>query len=179
MLPDLQPRHLQNEWVVLVPLEEHHYDALFAAAADPKVWEQHPNPDRYKPEVFRTYFEGAMSSGGAFLIRSAIDDAVIGSSRFYDYEAELSCIKIGYTFFACHCWGKGFNRATKHLMLEHAFGFVSKVLFQVGENNLRSRKAMERIGAICTGKESVAYYGEPPKLNCVYEISKIDFKGLC
>jgi len=169
------PLHtLQNDLVVLQPLAADDFERLLAVASDPLIWEQHPNPDRYKREVFATYFQGAIESGGALLISDAATGEVIGCSRFYDYESGQQEVKIGYTFFARRCWGKGYNEAAKQLMLQHAFQYADSVIFHVGAQNRRSRRAMEKLGAEFLGEETVAYYGEAPKQNVVYRIRKDD-----
>lgn len=169
---NLQPIHLQNELVQLKPLSVGDIEELFAVASDPLIWEQHPNPDRYQHAVFSNYFDGAMASKGAFLIKDAQTGDAIGSSRFYDHKPELNEIKIGYTFFSRACWGKPYNSNVKLLMLAHAFTFVERVVFHVGASNFRSQKAMEKLGAIKTGEEEVAYFGEPSRWNFVYEIRR-------
>lgn len=166
----LQPVHLANETVYLKPLAATDFEELYAVASDPLVWEQHPNPDRYKKDVFQTYFEGALASCGALLILSSRDHAIIGCTRYYDHFPELNEIKIGYTFFSRQCWGRAYNLSTKSLMLDHAFTFVQRVIFHVGSANMRSRSAMAKLGARHSGDETVAYYGEMPRLNCVFEI---------
>jgi RimJ/RimL family protein N-acetyltransferase len=163
---------LKNEKVVLSPLVEEDFERLFKVAADPLIWEQHPNPDRYKRDVFQKYFEGAIQSGGAFLISNAMTEEIIGSTRFYDFSEKEQIIKIGYTFFSRDCWGKSINREVKWLMLNHAFNFVNIVHFEVGAKNIRSQKAMERLGAERIGEQEVTYYGELPKLNFIYEMRK-------
>jgi RimJ/RimL family protein N-acetyltransferase len=175
MQPNWQP-FLSNELVHLSPLQSVDFETLYAVASDPLIWEQHPNPDRYKREVFTNYFTGAMESGGALLIRDAVTNDVVGCSRFYDYLPEQSEVKIGYTFFSRTCWGKGVNRAVKHLMIAHALQYVHTIIFHVGANNLRSRKAMEKLGARFMGEEEVAYYGEASRLNVVYAITKQDWQ---
>ncbi len=169
---NLQPDHLQNELVSLFPLRETDLELLYPLAADPLVWEQHPNPNRYQRQVFETYFRGAMASNGAFIIKATQTGDPIGCTRFYDYNEDERQVLIGYTFFGRAYWGKGFNPAVKKLMLEYAFKFVDKVIFHVGADNKRSRIAMERLGAINSGMEEVAYFGEPPKTNVVYVISR-------
>lgn len=169
---DTEPTDLIGEKAVLIPLKAVHFEELYAVASDPLVWEQHPNPDRYKREVFTKFFEGAMASEGAFLIRDAVTGEAIGSSRFYDFDAALDEVKIGYTFFARSCWGKGYNTEVKRLMLGHAFKYVDRVVFHVGVDNTRSRIAMERLGAEKVGEEEVSYYGEAPKRNVVYLIRR-------
>jgi RimJ/RimL family protein N-acetyltransferase len=171
----IQPSYLVNDIVELVPLKQSDFEELYAVASDPLIWEQHPNPDRYKKEVFEVYFKGAIDSKGAFLIKNAKSGEVIGCTRFYDYNAEDKSILIGYTFFARSCWGKGINHAVKRLMLHYAFSYVDKVIFHVGALNKRSQIAMERLGAIKTGEVKVAYFGEATKLNFVYTIVKDKF----
>lgn len=161
---------LSDSKVTLRPLVQSDFESLFLVAADPLIWEQHPNPDRFKREVFMNYFEGAIDSKGAFLICETSSGDIIGCSRFYDFLPENSEIKIGYTFFARSVWGKGYNPAAKKLMLEHAFTFVKRVVFHVGAQNIRSQIAMERLGAVKIGEEPVAYYGEATKMNVVYVI---------
>lgn len=173
---DLQPLHLRSDNVELHPLQENDFEALFSVASDPLVWAQHPNPDRYREDVFRNFFNGAMQSGGAFIIRDAQSGAPIGSTRFYDHLPGQHEVKIGYTFFSRDCWGKSYNRETKALMLDHAFRYVDRVLFHVGTLNIRSRTAMERLGAVNIGEEPVAYFGEAPRMNVVYLIAKEDWK---
>jgi RimJ/RimL family protein N-acetyltransferase len=147
---DLQPT-LRRELLWLRPLRPEDRDALFAVAADPLIWEQHPVPDRYQEKVFREYFDGAMESGGAFIVLDAEDDRVIGSTRFLGYDGEKSEIEIGFTFLARSYWGGVYNREMKDLLLRHAFQFVRHVVFLVGPENWRSQKAMEKIGGVRVG----------------------------
>jgi len=169
---DLQPVHLQNELIQLLPLQETDFEELYAVASDPLVWEQHPNKLRYQRGVFQNYFEGAMVSKGAFLIRDKQNGEVVGSSRFYDYDEKNNSVLIGYTFIGRQFWGTGHNKALKKLMLEYAFQFVDKVYFHIGAYNIRSQKAIEKIGAIKVDEYEVEYYGEDSKLNFVYLINK-------
>ncbi len=174
---DLQPAHLGNEVVKLAPLRADDFERLYAIAADPLLWEQHPNPDRYKRPDFENYFEGAMASKGAFLVTDAVTGAVVGCSRYYDYGADRSRVIIGYTFIARSHWGTPTNRALKKVMLDHAFAHVDQVHFQVGALNIRSQKAMAKLGATVIDEEIVAYYGEAPKRNFLFEIRKVDWQG--
>ena len=163
---ELQPT-LQGTLVRLRPLRPEDFPALFAVASDPLIWEQHPEPDRYTENVFKKFFQGAMDSGGAFLISDASDDRVIGSSRYFGYDEKKSVIEIGWTFLARSHWGGRYNREMKDLMLRHAFRFVNTVVFLVGPDNIRSRRAVEKIGGVQTG--SIVRGG---KESLVYEIRK-------
>jgi len=168
---ELQPR-MENPSIRLVPLVPDDFDALFAVASDALIWEQHPNKDRYKREVFAAYFQGAVDSGGAFCVFDNETGILIGSSRYYDLDETQSSVAIGYTFIARSHWGGDSNRALKTLMLEHAFQFVDRVIFHVGDGNLRSRKAMEKIGGVLIGEVAMSYQGEQPHRNVVYKIER-------
>lgn len=159
---DLQPR-LESDLLQLRPLREEDFDSLFAAASDPLIWEQHPESDRYEEDVFRRFFAGAMASGGALLAIDPATGRVIGSSRFFGYDAGSSEVEIGWTFLARSHWGGRYNGEMKRLMLEHAFKFVDRVVFLIGPDNVRSQRAVQKIGAVrngsrlADGRESVLF----------------------
>ena len=167
---DRQPV-LQDDQVILAPLRPDEFEELLAVASDPLIWEQHPNPDRWRRDVFRTYFDGALASGGAFIIREKSTGKAIGSTRFYDHDPDANEVKIGYTFFSRDQWGNGTNQRVKRLMLDHALHDVRHVIFHVGAQNIRSQIAMSRLGAERIGEIDVAYYGEAPKTNVIFRIS--------
>jgi RimJ/RimL family protein N-acetyltransferase len=143
---DLQPI-LTGNLIQLRPLTREDFDPLFAAASDPLIWEQHPESDRYTREVFQNYFDGAIESKGAFAILDRKSGRIIGSSRYCNLNEAKGEVEIGWTFLERTFWGGTCNRELKSLMLGHAFRFVDRVLFVVGENNIRSQKALEKIGA--------------------------------
>jgi RimJ/RimL family protein N-acetyltransferase len=168
---NLQP-HLKGELLELRPLANQDWDELFAVASDPLIWEQHPERDRYKEDVFRIFFRDAMQSGGAFVIIDRKTEQIIGSTRFYGYDPEKSEIEIGWTFLARKYWGSRYNAEMKRLLLKHAFKFVERVVFFVGEDNLRSQKAMEKVGAMKVGTATRTYGNHPPTPNLKYVIRK-------
>jgi RimJ/RimL family protein N-acetyltransferase len=147
---DLQPV-LQGELLGLRPIRPEDFYDLYAVASDPLIWEQHPVKDRYKEEVFKRFFHEALESGGALIAIDASDGQVIGSSRFHGYDKEKSEIEIGWTFLARTHWGGIYNKEMKQLMLRHAFKFVNSVVFLVDPQNLRSQRAMEKIGGVRVG----------------------------
>lgn len=142
---------LQGELLLLRPLRAEDFRNLYSVAADPLIWEQHPIKDRYKEEVFKEFFREALESGEALIAIDSKDGRVIGSSRFHGYDEEKSEIEIGWTFLAKSHWGGHYNREMKRLMLGHAFRFVESVIFLVGPQNLRSQRAVEKIGAVRVG----------------------------
>ena len=149
---DLQPT-LRGTLVDLRPLRREDFDDLFAVAADPLIWEQHPASNRYQPAVFRIFFDEALNSGGALIALDTVDGRVIGSSRFHAYDPASGQVEIGWTFLARSHWGGRHNAEMKHLMLEHAFRFVDRVVFVVGIHNRRSQRAIEKIGAVRVGSK--------------------------
>ncbi|MGA3262055.1 MAG: GNAT family N-acetyltransferase [Bryobacteraceae bacterium] len=168
---DLQPI-LKGELVELRPLREEDFHDLYAVASDPLIWEQHPASDRYQEAVFRAFFRGAMESGGAFLVIDSKDGRVIGSSRFCGYDEAKREIEIGWTFLARSHWGGIYNREMKHLMLRHAFQFVSSIVLLVGPRNLRSQRAVEKIGGVRVGTRPDGAGGHD---NVVYQITASNF----
>lgn len=146
---DLQPT-LRGELIELRPLHPDDFPTLFKVASDPLIWDQHPESDRYKEEVFRRFFDGALESKGAFVVIERATGQMIGSSRYFGYDAEKSVVEIGWSFLARAYWGGVHNGEMKRLMLENAFKSVERVIFIIGEENRRSRRAVEKIGAILT-----------------------------
>jgi RimJ/RimL family protein N-acetyltransferase len=160
---DLQPI-LEGESLGLRPLRPGDFHDLYAVASDPLIWEQHPIKDRYKEEIFKRFFREAIESGGALIAIDSKDGQIIGSSRFHGYDSETSEIEIGWTFLARSHWGGIYNGEMKRLMLRHAFKFVNSVIFLVGPQNVRSQRAMEKIGGVrvgsrrdAAGRESLVY----------------------
>jgi RimJ/RimL family protein N-acetyltransferase len=147
---DLQPT-LTGKRLELRPLRPDDCDALYAAASDPLIWEQHPESDRYQREVFQRYFDGAMQSGGAFAVIDRGTGRIIGSTRFHAYDEAAGEIEIGWTFLTREFWGGVYNQEMKRLLLDHAFRFVERVVFLVGPHNIRSQRAMEKIGGVRAG----------------------------
>jgi len=147
---DLQPV-LKSDLVELRPLRAEDFDELCAVAADPLIWEQHPDNDRYKEEIFRNFFRDALDSGGALVAIDTKNDRIIGSSRFHGYDPAREEIENGWTFLARSHWGGRYNGEIKRLMLEHAFKWVQRVIFVIGPDNRRSQRAVEKIGGVHAG----------------------------
>ncbi|MEG3181703.1 GNAT family N-acetyltransferase [Sphingomonas sp. LT1P40] len=144
---DLQPT-LTGELLVLRPTAPEDWDELFAVASDPLIWEVHPAKDRWQESIFRAYFDDALASGGGLTIIDKATGAVIGASRYAFPDAVRDEVEIGWTFLARPYWGGVYNRELKTLMLDHIHRFVGGAVFVVGQNNHRSRRAMEKIGGV-------------------------------
>jgi RimJ/RimL family protein N-acetyltransferase len=167
---ELQPV-LSGELVALRPLLAEDYTPLYAVAADPLIWVQHPASDRHEEPVFREFFHDALASGGALVALDCADGRIIGSSRYHAYDAARSEVEIGWTFLARSHWGGRYNGEMKRLMLTHAFRFVDRVVFLVGPHNVRSQRAVERIGGVRAGTRADGSGRE----SLVYEITAAAF----
>jgi RimJ/RimL family protein N-acetyltransferase len=159
---------LENEIIRLLPLKLMHFEELYTIASDKEIWEQHPQNDRWKREVFEIYFNSAIESNSAFLILSQNNNQIIGCTRYYEFNENEKSIAIGYTFLAKKFWGGFINSSLKKLMINYAFGFVDKIYFHVGAQNIRSQKAIEKLGALLVKKEVIPFLGKPDKINLIY-----------
>ncbi len=169
---DLQPGNLQNELVTIRPVKINDFERLYQVASDPLIWEQHPTTNRYKREVFEQFFDAAIKSESAFIVFDTNTDEPIGSSRFYEYDKDKKTIAVGYTFLARAYWGTRYNRALKSLMLNYAFNFVNTVIFHIGTDNIRSQKAIEKLGAKKIEQVEIKYYEDQRVLHYVYQIDR-------
>ena len=171
---------LEGERLLLRPLTPGDWKALYAVASDRELWALHPSHDRWQEPVVREFFEDALARGGALAIIDKSTGAVIGSSRFQDYDpADANGfggqVEIGWSFLARDYWGRGYNAEFKRLMLDHAFRSVARVIFRVGADNVISRKAMGNIGGRLTGETFVADRAGRPVEHVIYAISRGDF----
>ncbi len=172
---DYQPV-LRGEAVILRPAVAGDRDALFALASDPRVWALHPRSDRYQESVFQAYFDDGLASGGALVALCRTTGAVAGWSRYSADFARPGEIEIGWTFLGRDYWGGKINADMKRLMLTHAFRFVDQVIFRVGERNLRSRRAVEKLGATLTDRTDSPDAGAAGSVNLYYAIRRETFE---
>jgi N-acetyltransferase len=164
--------HLTGELIELRPATRDDFDALFAVARDPLIWEVHPAHDRWQEPVFRTFFDAGIDSGGMLVAIDRASGAIIGSSRYDFGRAEAGEVEIGWTFLARSHWGGRYNGEMKRLMLDHAFGSVERAIFVIGADNVRSRGAIERVGGRLTGRRYTATMAGVPVEHVIYAIDR-------
>jgi len=170
---DYKPE-LRGSLLSLRPLREEDFEALYAVACDPMLWEQHPEPDRHKREVFQCFFDDAVASGTAFVATDTATGKVIGTSRYHGCDTIRSEIEIGWTFLSRCCWGGEYNREMKRLMLEHAYRFVDNVVFVIGADNIRSQQAVRKIGATLIDADTM----RADRKNVIYRLASEEFERL-
>lgn len=157
--------------LILRPLRADDWDALYAVARDPALWAQHPASDRWQESVFRALFEQGLASGGALVAIDPAHGGIIGSSRYELSRAGAGEVEIGWTFLARAYWGGRTNALMKYLMVAHALAHAERTIFVVGEHNLRSRRAMEKIGGVLTPRLIDGPHGR----SVVYAIDRAGF----
>ncbi|MEO0897922.1 MAG: GNAT family N-acetyltransferase [Bacteroidota bacterium] len=171
---DLQPR-LENELILLRPLKDRDFEALFRAAQDPLIWEQHPAYNRYQREAFTLFFQQAIESQRAFAIIDKKTKTIIGSSRYNLLHQTEQVIEIGWTFLARTYWGGVYNKALKQLMLDHIFQYVEAVVFYIASENKRSQAASLKLGAKEVSLTTYPYLKKEGIHNGIFLLSKEDW----
>lgn len=174
MTLDLQPI-LTGPSLLLRPLRAEDREALYAVARDPEIWALHPAHDRHQRPVFDRLFDESMESGGALAVIDRSSAAIVGSSRYSFAFTEEGEVEIGWTFLARSYWGGAANRELKRLMLAHAFAHLPRVMFRVGPGNVRSRRALEKIGARLTERTHSAPAAGREACHLIYIVERSDF----
>lgn len=174
---DTQPT-LEGSLVILKPLTGGDFEALFEVASDPEIWEQHPAKERSERTGFRLFFTEAMNTKSAFLIIDKNSNEVIGSTRYKLSNESASAVEIGWTFLAKKYWGGIYNKEIKKLMIEYAFKYFVMVLFYIAATNLRSQKAVEKIGGLRINEIGGKPLARRPEPTVVYAIEKMAYKPL-
>lgn len=166
---------LRDARFLIRPLSEDDRTALAAAASDPEIWAGHPQPDRWRADVFDSYFSHLIASGGAVAIIDRAAGEIVGCSRYYTTPDAPEDVAIGFTFLTRAHWGGAANRAVKTLMIDHAFGWFDAVWFHIGPDNIRSQKATAKLGAryIRTGRLALS---GPPKETMFFRLTREDWR---
>jgi RimJ/RimL family protein N-acetyltransferase len=155
-------------------MREEDFEPLFEISSDRQLWAQHPVPERAERPFFAEWFAEKLAAGGTLV--AGRDGAIAACSTYSNLRAENGgTVEIGSTFVARPLWGSTVNATMKRLMLSHAFTAVERVEFLVWRDNLRSRRAVEKIGGRLTDRivDAHAFGRSIPHL--VYEIDRDSF----
>ncbi|WP_323843179.1 isoleucine--tRNA ligase, N-acetyltransferase domain-containing [Moraxella sp. Pampa] len=144
--PFVIPNEIDSNNFLLRTLNKDDKDALFEKAKDPVIWELMPEK-RNEPEIFNPYFDKAIKEK-AFAIIDKKTGQIVGTTRFYDDKVSDDSIAIGYSFIAKDYWGTCANNEIKQAMLDYAFKQRNKVYFHIIKENERSKKSVEKLGAV-------------------------------
>ncbi len=171
---DLQPT-LADDLVSLRPLRPDDKSALYRVASDPLIWEQHQMKDRWQPLPFDRFFEEALASGGALIISENPSGKIIGSSRYQRVGRNLDQLEIGWTFLARSHWGGKYNQAAKKLMINHAFRYFDQIIFIIDQDNIRSQKAVQKIGGRIMSDQEAAGLDLKSSNNLAFVVDRYDW----
>lgn len=156
-LPPLEPVTLEGHWVRLAPLERRHIDALAAISADEELWRLLPEPLATREDIER-WVERALANAATgselpFVTIERASGGVIGGTRYMDIRREHRAIEIGSTWLGRAWWRTAMNSEAKYLMLRHLFDVLGcrRVSLKTDGLNLRSQRAIERLGAVREG----------------------------
>jgi RimJ/RimL family protein N-acetyltransferase len=146
------PTILTGETVELVPLEKEHFEDLYLAASDKKLWEFTPL-DCSKRETFDSAYNFALAERKKgnhypFVIYHKATNKIIGSTRLFDMFPLDRKLEIGWTWIVAEYWGTDVNFECKLLLLNFCFNTLKtrRVQIKTDATNWRSRKAIEKIG---------------------------------
>lgn len=143
---------LIGQTVELIPLEQDHYEELFLIAKNKRIWEFYAydasDPLKFKEIFSATLVEKEKGTQFPFVIYNKSENKIIGSTRFLDIQSRHKKLEIGTTWLHPEFWGSAVNPECKLLLLTYCFERLQAIRVQLktDENNLRSRKAIEKIG---------------------------------
>ncbi len=157
---DIDTSVLRGQYIYLENLRSDHVPRLKELARDERLWEFTKTllVNETFEEQFEKYIATAFderNTGGqhSFVIRNIAPGEIIGMTRFYKIEPAQKRLSIGYTWYVPEVWGQVHNKECKFLLLQYAFETLGyqRVEFEVAHQNIRSQKAVEKIGGIKEG----------------------------
>ena len=151
------PVTLVGTQVLLQPLEVMHIEKLIHLAKDKRIWQHYAidgsDTNKLKSSLETALIEREKGKQYPFVIILKNDNKIIGSTRFLDIQAEQKKLEIGWTWLHPDYWGTKVNLECKLLLLTFCFEELKakRVQLKTDENNIRSRKAIEKIGGLFEG----------------------------
>jgi RimJ/RimL family protein N-acetyltransferase len=149
---------LTGRLVRLDPLKVGHAVGLLETVANPEVWEwklaPYPKTEAEMCLIISEFLIGAGSDRQSFLVSRLADGRVLGSTTLYDLDRRNQRVEMGWTWLERAAWGQGYNEEQKHLLLEYCFEVLGlkRVAWRLDSLNLRSKRALERLGFVYEGK---------------------------
>jgi len=150
---------LKGKYVFLEPLTEQYRESLRRMARDERLWEFTKTlliNDTYD-EQFDRYFNEALDltgiGGQSFVIHATKDGSLLGMTRMHNVERKDKRLEIGHTWYIPSVWGMVYNKECKLLLLQYTLETLryNRVEFRVAHQNIRSQKAVAKIGGVWEG----------------------------
>lgn len=180
---------LENEIVKLIPMESFHVEGIWEAANEQKIWE-HMSVDLTDKRNVEQYVQDAQEKRAAgtdfaFIVADAKSNEIIGATWFLDISIPHKRVEIGSTWLNPKSWRTNINTNCKLLLFTYCFEElgVNRVQIKTGHENVRSQRAIERIGAVKEGvlRNHMIRKGGRIRHTVMYSITKEDWsevKGL-
>ncbi|MBD1380641.1 GNAT family N-acetyltransferase [Metabacillus arenae] len=148
---------LTGERVQIVPMEKSHIQGLYDIGNNGNIWIHLPKIMQ-TPNDMESFVEEALENKKSgkefpFVIILRESDKIIGTTRFLEISNKNNSLEIGWTWLTPTVWGSQINTECKYLLLKYCFESmeVIRVQFKTDEKNVRSQKAIERIGGVKEG----------------------------
>lgn len=141
----------------VIPMTKEHTEDLYLAGKDQRIWSYMPMTVYSSvdmAELVDTALEDKHSGKAfPFVILNRDNNQIIGSTRFLDISIRNKKLEIGWTWLSPTVWRTTINTEVKYLLLNHCFETLGTIRVQLktDERNVRSQKAIERIGAVKEG----------------------------
>jgi RimJ/RimL family protein N-acetyltransferase len=154
----ISPITLQGTYVRLEPPAERHLADLLVASQRDDIWEYLPfgpyrTIDEWRAAIQRWRVQAEQGSSTSFVIVRLSDERAVGMTAYLDIQPKNRALEIGGTWLTPQVQRTALNTECKYLLLRHAFetlGFV-RVQLKTDVRNLRSQRAIERLGAVKEG----------------------------
>lgn len=148
------PTELTGHHVKLVPLETHHFEEICLLGNEKSIWTYSPiGAYGYDSEIHQQFLQKCIEKRNSgeyypFVIILSESNKIIGFTIYHSINKENKSLEIGCTWFHPDYWSKNLNAECKYLMLQHCFETLAtmRVQLKANDNNIRSRKAIEKIG---------------------------------
>ncbi|MHA4961683.1 GNAT family N-acetyltransferase [Bacillus subtilis] len=150
-------RELTGELIRVVPMDKSHIQGLYEAAKDENIWAHLPKTITTLHDM-EAFVEEALQTKECgtefpFVIIHRESGKIVGTTRFLYMSSASRSLEIGWTWFHPSVWGTSVNSECKYLLLQYCFERLNtiRVQFKTDERNIRSQKAIERLGAVKEG----------------------------
>ncbi|MCK5441979.1 MAG: GNAT family N-acetyltransferase [Maribacter sp.] len=179
------PIILENDFVQLSALTLENYKNLTQIASQKKLVEYSPS-DIESPAALKNYVQTALEQlqedkSIPFIIYDKKSRSYAGCTRYMNINWPHKVLEIGSTWMGREFQGSGLNSQMKFLMVNHAFGPMGfeKVEFRIDERNMRSRKAVEKLGGVLEGvlRKNVFLLDGFKRNTCCYGILKEEWES--
>jgi RimJ/RimL family protein N-acetyltransferase len=148
---------LIGKTIKLVPLESKHKEDLLEILVNPDIWEftwrKNATYDTIQLLIEQAVQNQLHGTQIPFVVVELVSEKIIGTTRIGDMDRSNQNAEIGWTYLSPAYWRTGANTECKFLLLNYCFGQLElvRVQFSVSGYNIRSQRAVERIGATREG----------------------------